>query len=121
MSPLVTLGVYIAGGAGALARLLLDGGVSIRAGRAFPWGILAVNALGAFALGVLVGAGLRGSGYELAATGFVGSFTTFSTWMLESHWLAAHGHPARAFANVSVSLVLGVGAVWAGAHLATAL
>ena len=55
MSLPVLAGLALIGGAGAVARFLLDGAVSARAGRVFPWGTLAVNLSGAFALGVLSG------------------------------------------------------------------
>jgi predicted PurR-regulated permease PerM len=56
VSAAVLAGIGVIGGLGALARLLLDGAVSARAGRALPWGTLAVNVTGALALGVLTGA-----------------------------------------------------------------
>ena len=59
-----------------------------RVGRSFPWGTLAVNLTGAFVLGVLVGRGARRRRLPLAGIGLLGAYTTFSTWMLESHRLA---------------------------------
>ena len=61
MSALVLAGVGALGGLGAVARLMLDGAVSARAGRGFPWGTLAVNLTGSFALGVLAGATVSGT------------------------------------------------------------
>jgi CrcB protein len=110
----VLLGLGVLGGAGALARFLLDGAVAARLGRAFPFGTLAVNLSGAFVLGVLVGAELGRDAYALAGTGFVGAYTTFSTWMLETHRLAEEGRIRAAAANVGVSLVLGLLVAWAG-------
>jgi CrcB protein len=121
MSPLAALGVGVLGGAGAIARFVLDGGVSARLGRDFPYGTLAVNVLGSFLLGALAGAALSGDAYRLAATGLVGAFTTFSTWMLESHRLAEDGELGAGLLNFAVSLVLGVTAVWAGRQLGAAL
>jgi CrcB protein len=114
VSALVLAGVGALGGVGAVARLLLDGAVSARAGRGFPWGTLAVNLSGAFALGVLVGAAVSGDALRLAATGFLGSFTTFSTWVLESHRAAEDGRLRLGAANLAVSLVLGVTLAWLG-------
>ena len=68
-------------------RFLLDGAVASASGAAFPWGTLAVNLSGAFALGVLAGAALSDDAYRLAGTGLLGAYTTFSTWMLETHRL----------------------------------
>jgi len=121
VSALVLVGVGVLGGGGAVARLLLDGAVSARAGRSFPWGTLAVNLSGAFALGVLVGAALSGDGLRLAATGLLGSFTTFSTWALESHRAAEDGRLRIGLANLGVSLVLGVALAWLGRLLGGAL
>ncbi len=121
MSALVVLGVGLVGGVGALARFLLDGAVAQRLGRAFPYGTLAVNVTGALALGIVAGAALHGDGYRLVATGLLGSFTTFSTWMLESHRLGEDGRLRLGALNLAVSLVVGVLAVWAGRHLGSAL
>jgi fluoride exporter len=110
-------GVGLVGAVGALARFLLDGAVARRLGRGFPYGTLAVNLSGAFALGVLVGATLEGDAYELAGTGLLGAYTTFSTWMLESHRLAEEGEVALAARNVAASLVLGLAAAYAGRRL----
>jgi CrcB protein len=114
VSALVLAGVGALGGLGAVARLLLDAAVSSRAGRGFPWGTLAVNLSGAFALGVLVGAAVSGDALRLAATGLLGSFTTFSTWVLESHRAAEDGRLRLGAANLAVSLVLGVALAWLG-------
>jgi CrcB protein len=103
-----------AGGVGAIARFVLDGAVSERAGRALPFGTLAVNLTGAFLLGALSGAGVGGDALRLAGTGFVGAYTTFSTWMLETHRLAEQGEGRTAALNVVGPLVLGFGAVALG-------
>jgi fluoride exporter len=121
MSPLVVLGVGLVGGIGAIARFLLDGWVSGRLGREFPYGTLAVNLSGAFALGVLAGAALRGDDYEIAGVGFLGAFTTFSTWMFESQRLGEDGRLRLGALNVFVSLAAGLLAVWAGRELGAAL
>ena len=117
MSAGVLLGLGLLGGLGAIARFLLDGAVSGRLGRAFPYGTLAVNLSGAFALGVLVGAQVSENAYALAGTGFVGAYTTFSTWMLETHRLAEDGRTRAAVANVAVSLALGLLVAWLGRAL----
>jgi fluoride exporter len=121
VSALVWAGLAGAGGLGAIARFLLDGAVSERAGRALPVGTLAVNLSAAFVLGALSGAGVGGDALRLAGTGFVGAYSTFSTWMLESHRLAEEGELGAAALNVAGSLVLGFGAValgrWVGGGL----
>jgi len=102
------VGVALAGGAGALARFALDALVSERLGSGFPWGTLAVNVSGAFLLGLLVGATLHGDALAVAGTGALGSYTTFSTWMLETHRLGEDGSFAVAALNIVVSLAVGV-------------
>ena len=117
MSAAVLVGVGVVGGVGAIGRFLLDGAVAERAGRDFPYGTLVVNIVGAFALGVLVGAALDQDAYRVAGTGLIGAFTTFSTWALESHRLGEDGQLRLGIVNFTVSLVLGVLAAWAGRHL----
>ena len=121
MSALIVIGVGVLGGVGAIGRFLLDGHVAGRVGRDFPYGTLAVNVLGSFLLGVLVGVALSDDTDRLLGTGLVGGFTTFSTWALESHRLGEDGERARGIANFAVSLTLGAVAAWAGRHLGTML
>ena len=104
------IGLALAGGLGAVARFLVDGAVSERLGRALPLGTLTVNLTGAFILGIV-------SGNFVFGTGFVGAYTTFSTWMLETQRLAEDGRSAAALANVFGSLALGIGAAALGAAL----
>jgi CrcB protein len=108
VSALVWVAVGLLGGIGALARFGVDGAVTERAGSQFPWGTFVVNLSGAFAFGVLIGAGVAGDGLELAGVAVLGSYTTFSTWMYETHRLAEDGRFASAALNVGVSLVAGV-------------
>ena len=121
MSALVVIAVGLLGGMGTVARFVMDAGVSRRVGRAFPYGTLAVNLLGAFLLGVVVGAAAGTDELRLVGTGLIGGLTTFSTWSLESHRLAEGGERRLGIANFAVSLVLGVTAAWAGRHLGEAL
>jgi CrcB protein len=116
MSVALVHGIGVIGGAGAIARLLLDGAVSQRAGGRFPWGTLAVNASGSFLLGVVAGA-VEGDTYRLLATGLLGAYTTFSTWMLESHRLGEGGRLRLGAANFALSLAVGLVAVWIGRQL----
>ena len=115
------IGVAILGGAGAVARFLLDGGVSRRIGREFPYGTLAVNLLGAFVLGLFVGLALSDATYRLLGIGLVGAFTTFSTWAFESHRLGEDRRLGVGMVNFGISLVLGVALAWAGRRLGMAL
>jgi CrcB protein len=121
MSPLVWVAVVFIGGAGSTARYLVDGVVASRRGRAFPFGTLVINVSGAFSLGLLTG--LVGSPTTplLAGTAAVGSYTTFSTWMLETERLSEDTAYGLAAANVLVSLVVGVSAAALGRLLGTHL
>ena len=121
MSLPVLVGVGLLGGLGGIARFLLDGAVAGALGRDFPYGTLAVNLLGSFVLGVLVGIALDVDAYRVAATGLLGSFTTFSTWALESHRLGEDGQLRLGIANFATSLVLGVTLAWAGRQLGATL
>jgi CrcB protein len=117
MSVAVLLAVGVLGGLGAIARFVLDGAVSARTAGRFPFGTLAVNVSGSFALGLFVSLALAGDGYRLLGTGLVGGFTTFSTWALESHRLGEDGELALGAVNFAVSLLLGVVGAWAGRKL----
>ncbi|MBO0820228.1 MAG: fluoride efflux transporter CrcB [Nocardiopsaceae bacterium] len=114
MTVLVWAAVLACGGIGAVARFLLDGVVSLAAGRDFPFGTLAVNVSGAVILGLLAGLALSDTAALLAGTAAVGSYTTFSTWMLETQRLAEERQHLKVAANIVVSLILGVAAAALG-------
>lgn len=112
-----TLVAVAAGGAlGTLARAGIAELVPTTAGR-FPWGTFAVNVTGAFLLGVLVTLIVGGRADErllrpFALTGFLGGYTTFSTYVVEADRLARAGHPGLASVYALGSVVAGVGAVY---------
>lgn len=114
MTILVWLGVALLGGVGALLRFRLDGAVQGRFGGEFPLGTLAVNLLGSFCLGVLTGLSVTGSALLLDGTAMLGSFTTFSTWLLETERSGEEGEGRVAIGNVAVSLAGGVAAALLG-------
>ncbi len=120
MTVALWLSVALVSGVGALLRLKLQAAVQRRAGGTFPAGTLAVNVTGSLLLGVLHGAGVGGDASLLLATALLGSFTTFSTWMVESERLAAGRNGRMAAATIGVSLALGLAAValgWAAGSL----
>jgi CrcB protein len=121
MSVLVWAGVLVIGGAGSVLRFFVDGLISSASGRDFPYGTLMVNLSGAIVLGLLTGLALSGDAALLAGTAAVGSYTTFSTWMLETQRLTEERQHRKAILNIAVSLVLGVAAAalgrLIGAHL----
>ncbi|HTT95835.1 MAG TPA: fluoride efflux transporter CrcB [Solirubrobacterales bacterium] len=126
----VTAAAWVAvgalGGVMAIARFVVDTTVATRLGAGrlgedFPIGTLVVNLSGAVLLGVLAGAALSGSVYTIVAGGGVGTYTTFSTWMLESHRAGEDGEARVLWANIALSLVAGLAAVALGHWLGGAL
>jgi CrcB protein len=111
---LLWLGVGVLGGVAAIARFLVDGAVASRAGGVFPAGTLAVNLSGALLLGLVTGLALTGDALLLAGTAVLGSYTTFSTWLFETHRLAEDDQRLATVANVVGSLLLGLAATAAG-------
>jgi len=111
----------IAGGGalGALGRFWMSSGVYRLLGRELPWGTLVVNILGSFLMGLLFVLFIERSTArpELRAAvlvGFLGAFTTFSTFSLETLVLIEEGYLGRAFVNTGLSVSVCLAACWAG-------
>jgi CrcB protein len=111
----------MAGGAlGAAARYLLGSWALRRYGTAFPWGTLVINLTGCFLLGAFIG--LRTGGRHAVpvifapafGVGFVGAYTTFSTFAAETVALVEAGKPLAALGYVGSSVVVGLVAAAAG-------
>jgi len=115
------LAVAVIGGVGASGRFVVDALISRRAGRDFPVGTLAINLTGTLLLGVLTGVGAGGNLLLLAGTATLGSYTTFSTWMLETYRLAEDAEPRPALINALISLILGFAAALLGRTIGLAL
>jgi CrcB protein len=118
--------IGVGGFAGAIARYVVDGVVADRTGGGFPWGTLVINVSGSFLLGLLFAltaeraifpADIRGP----LMIGFLGAYTTFSTWMLESWGLIESGSYLPAIANLGGSVVVGLVAVAAGLVIGRAI
>ncbi len=113
--------VVICGGAGAVARFTVDSLVQSRRLGEFPLGTFVVNIGGAFLLGLLIGLRASHGTMLVLGTATLGSYTTFSTWMLETHRPAQDGEARLAWQNLVLSLAVGLGAValgrWLGAVL----
>jgi CrcB protein len=120
VSVLLWTAVVLIGGCGAVLRLVIDGAVGTMVGRDFPYGTMVINISGALILGLLAGLALGHDQALLAGTAAVGSYTTFSTWMLETQRLDEERQHSSAAANVIISLVFGVAAAalgrWIGGH-----
>ena len=113
-----------AGGAvGSVLRYLLGGLVQQRTGAAFPFGTLAVNLVGCLAIGLLSELVESRGAFDPAnravlLVGVLGGFTTFSAFGNETLNLLRDGERMLASANVTASVILGLGAVWAGRAIA---
>jgi CrcB protein len=118
MTVAVWSSVVFLGGVGAVLRFIIDRAVSARLARSFPFGTFAVNLSGAMVLGLLSGLALSPHAALLAGTALVGSYTTFSTWMLETQRLGEERQVWPAVANIVVSVALGLVAAWFGQWIA---
>lgn len=114
--------VFLGGGAGAMSRLAVSSFVSKQAGGDFPWGTLVVNLIGAFAIGVIVEIlALKFSASQniryLLVTGFLGGFTTFSAFSLESTLMLTKGDYISLIGYVTASVIGTILMVLAATHL----
>lgn len=112
------VGVGVIGGVASVIRFLVHGLLPVDARTGFPLGTLAVNVTGSLVLGLLIGAAVHGDAYLLAGTAAVGSYTTFSTWMLDTERLTSRAGRLVAGANILIPLALGLAAVELGRTLA---
>lgn len=118
-----TLWVGLGGFLGANTRFWLGGWIAERYGTQFPWGTFVINVSGSFILGLfatLISERIIAAPYWrlLIPIGFVGAYTTFSTFEYETLTLTESGALLRAAANVVFSVLAGFLAVWLGAKLA---
>ena len=114
--------VGVGGFVGAIARYLVDVWAARVTGGSFPFGTLLINVSGTLLLGFLFVAVVERAALpsDLRAPvmiGFIGAYTTFSTWMLESLQLAEKGELATAIVNVGGSVALGIAAILLGVWL----
>lgn len=118
--------VAIGGMLGAIARYWLGGVLSQRWPLALPVETLVINVSGSFLLGFLTSAGIEygviSQPWRLAfGVGFLGAYTTFSTWQVESLRLLQQGSTRFAVLNLSVSVALELLAAWTGYWLGRAV
>lgn len=124
LETLIALALVAAGGGlGSVARFWVSGVIARRYGETFPWGTLAVNVTGSAAIGVVAAALLtpeHGIEHRTAWAGLVigvlGSYTTVSSFSLQTLALARNGETGRALANVLLSLAMCLGAAAAAWH-----
>ena len=109
----------LGGGLGAVARFLLSNKVTDKFGNAFPYGTLSVNVIGSFLMGFLAILLVERLALDPLLklgvfVGFLGAFTTFSTFSMDTLSLFEQGHYLRAITNMFISVILSVLAVWLG-------
>jgi CrcB protein len=107
------------GALGTLCRYALGGWIARATGGTFPWETMTINLLGCLAIGAIAAAVDRGAAIPPATrvaimVGFLGGFTTFSSFGLETFRLLADAQWPRALAYVGLTNVGGLAAVWAG-------
>ena len=110
--------IALGAAAGAPARYGVAQLIHVAPGT-FPWATFVTNISGSFALGLLLALILERFPPTLylrpfVVTGFLGAYTTYSTFAVESDLLVQHGHAAVAVGYAAASLVIGFLAVWAG-------
>jgi CrcB protein len=111
--------IVAAGGIfGSLARYLIGRRIAERVTRAFPIGTFLINISGALLLGIVTSIGLSGNMYTLIGTGFLGAFTTFSTFMYEGFNLFQDNEKLNALVYILASLILGLLAYVVGFEIA---
>ena len=122
---LVYVSIAIGGALGALARYAVGGWVHGWAGSGFPWGTLTVNILGAFLLGFtarfLQGIAADASLRALVMIGFLGAFTTFSTFSYETATLLRDGELGLGTLYVAGSVLVALAGAFLGLGLAGAI
>lgn len=115
------IAIMIGSALGGCTRYFVSGAVARRLGETFPWGTVTINVTGAFLIGIL-GALASHPGSVFAAptpwlfvvTGFLGCYTTVSSFSLQTLTLARGGEPLHALGNVAVSVGLCLAAVSCG-------
>ena len=111
--------IFLGGGFGAVCRHLVGLGGMRLLGPGFPYGTLTVNIVGSLVMGLLIGWLVRHSGTSpdirlFAATGFLGGFTTFSAFSLDTANLWMRGEIAATLFYVLASVILSIAAVFIG-------
>lgn len=120
----IPVAIAIAGAAGALCRWSLTAAVQKFVPGVFPWGTLVVNVIGCFVLGFAATHFAVREDWSLALrtaliSGFLGAFTTFSTFSFDTVELLRTGHAVKAVGNVALSVGIGLAAAALGIRVAS--
>ena len=115
-----------AGALGSLARFLLSSALGGLFGGAFPWGIFLTNIIGCFLFGAVWQTGgvlhlIEDAPRIIILTGFMGAFTTFSTFIFDCRFLLENGQWLALAGNVAGQLLLGIAALYLGIRCAAAV
>ncbi|HET9015122.1 MAG TPA: fluoride efflux transporter CrcB [Thermomicrobiaceae bacterium] len=118
--------VGIGGALGAISRLVVSTWVAQKLGATFPYGTLAVNVTGSLLLGFIMTLATERASFPaeirpLIAVGFIGAYTTFSTFSYETMQLLLAGSILEGTLNIVVSLAAGLAAILAGIVVARAI
>lgn len=112
------LTIAVGGAAGAIARYVLGNYIGSRLGFRFPYGTLVINVTGSFVVGFCMALFARTTASPywryLVPIGFIGAYTTFSTFEYETLRAIQDGQLGSGLLNVAVSVVSGFAAVWLG-------
>jgi CrcB protein len=125
-SALQIFAIMLGGALGAALRYLVSNGIYAVLGREFPYGTLAVNSIGSFLMGLLTVLLVERAEidplFKLAVlVGFLGAFTTFSTFSMDTLSLINDGALGRAFLNMLSNVIVCVFATWLGMVIAKQL
>lgn len=103
---------------GSVARYKLGKVVSERSNSIFPIGTFVINISGAFLLGIISNIGLNSNYYYLLGDGFLGAYTTFSTFMYEGFNLFRENEKLNAITYFAITVTIGLISYAIGAHIA---
>ena len=106
--------VAFGGALGSTARFYSGRMIIKKMGQYWPWATFTINLMGSFLLGIIIGLQLDIIGYHFIAVGFLGAFTTFSTFMYEGMTLIKNKRRIAAFSYTILSLILGMASCLAG-------